>query len=149
MSTEWELLREPSVRATTFGDWMIDGKRFCHTLEDQNREIVGEPVSQWKIKGETCIPAGRYELRFEDSQRFGPDTITIVGVPGFDKIRAHGGTDISDTEGCVEVGDVIDRNTMTIHGAKLRGVLDKLKRQLFLALEYGPVYLTIRNPEPT
>lgn len=144
---EIELRRNPSVRKTTFGDLLIDGVWECYTLEDQIREIPGQPVASWKIHGETAIPANRYKLTLDYSQRFGPDTITINHVPGFDAIRMHGGTDISSTEGCVVVGDKEDMAAMTISGAKFDHVLDKLKAKIKAAIDdLEEVWLTISNP---
>lgn len=141
------LQRDPSVRKTTFGNLSVDGIWECFTLEDQIREIPGQPVARWKIHGETAIPANRYKLTLEYSQRFGPDTITINHVSGFDAIRMHGGTDISSTDGCPCVGDHKDMAAMTISGAKFDHVLDKLKAKIKSAIVAGyEVWITIRNP---
>ena len=144
---EFELNREPTIRATTFGELLCDGAHECLTLEDAIREVAGEPVELWKIPHETAIPSGRYRITLETSTRFGPDTITINDVPGFDKIRMHGGTTIADTEGCVLVGDICDRQRMTIAGAKFNHVLDRLKFKVHAALTAGEeVWITICNP---
>ena len=144
---ELTLNRKPTVRATTFGELLIDGAHECLTLEDAIREIAGELVELWKIPHETAIPSGRYRITLEFSHRFGPDTITINDVPGFDKIRMHGGTTIADTEGCVLVGDICDRQRMTIAGAKFDHVLDRLKVKVHAALTAGEeVWITINNP---
>ena len=43
----------------TIGVLTIDGSDFsCFTLEDPVREQAGRPVAEWKIAGETAIPAG-------------------------------------------------------------------------------------------
>jgi hypothetical protein len=98
--------RRPSILKTTIGDLFVQGHedRFCYTLEDRIREIPGRPVEQWKIKGETAIPAGRYLVTLENSPRFGPDTITINAVAGFTGVRVHAGNDDADTEGCPLLG---------------------------------------------
>lgn len=89
----------------TFGEMLdADGVRLVHTLEDQVREVDGEPVSKWKIKGETAIPAGRYRVIREDSSRFGKGTLTLLKVDGFVAIRMHGGNTEADTEGCPLLG---------------------------------------------
>lgn len=130
------LQRKPTEQETTFGQLFIDGTVECQTLEDAIREI--------KITGATCIPAGRYRISLENSPRFGPETLTINDVPDFTGVRIHGGNDKDDTEGCVIVGDRIDREAMTISGASLRGVLKRLKYKIKAGLP--DVWLEVKNP---
>lgn len=137
-----ELHREPSVKGATFGQLYVDGQIECFTLEDQIRP-AGE-----KVFGETAIPAGTYAVTLENSPRFGPDTLTVNAVPGFDGVRMHGGNKKEDTEGCVLVGDHIDRNAMTISGAQADNVLAHLKAKVKAALDAGhTVALVIVNPK--
>lgn len=140
------LQRQPSYKETTFGSLDIDGDWFCHTLEDMIREIPGVPVAQWKVKKKTAIPAGRYRITLEDSPRFGPDTITLHDVDGFDYIRMHGGNDIDDTEGCPVVGSMIDREACRIAGAQTAGVLRDLKARIRAGLGRGEVWIEVKNP---
>ena len=89
---------------------MSDGwpEFLCYTLEDEHREE--------KVYGETCIPAGTYQilLRTEGgfhqrySSRFAGihrGMLWLQGVPGFDHILLHVGNDDDDTAGCILVGD--------------------------------------------
>ncbi|CAB4134757.1 hypothetical protein UFOVP275_11 [uncultured Caudovirales phage] len=98
--------REPSNSKNTHGELMHNGDTLCYTLEDVVREVPSVPVAEWKVKGATAIPAGRYRVTLELSTRFGPDTLTINDVDGFDKIRMHGGNTETDTEGCPLLGYV-------------------------------------------
>lgn len=75
----------------------------CWTLEDVVREIPGQPVTAWKIKGRTAIPRGTYPMCVTRSNRFGVDLPLLLDVPGFDGIRIHGGNTAADTEGCILV----------------------------------------------
>lgn len=144
---EIELQRQPSAKETTFGDLYVDGVFDCYTLEDQIREISGRPVAEWKVHGKTAIPAGRYRVTLELSQRFGPDTITINKVPGFDAIRMHGGNTAVDTDGCVLVGDKVDLTAAKISGAKFDHVLDDLQASIKKAIDdLEEVWITIGNP---
>jgi len=104
------LRRRPTMKQTTFGRLAIDGQHVCDTLEDAIRETVagGVPVSEWKKHGITAIPAGIYKLALVNSPKFGPDTLTLVNVPGFSEIRIHSGNDDADTEGCILVGTARD-----------------------------------------
>lgn len=144
---ELTLQRNATDKETTLGDLAVNGEHFCFTLEDAVREQPGVPVARWKVKGQTAIPTGRYLVTLNNSPRFGPETITINGVEGFDFIRVHGGNSKDSTEGCVIVGDQIDAATARISGALLRGVLGKLKDKIRYALtQDGEVWISIKNP---
>lgn len=88
----------------TIGELSINGHHICWTCEDPVREIPGEPVETWKIKGETAIPAGRYLVQRTWSQRFQMTMPQLMDVPGFLGIRIHPGNGPSDTEGCILPG---------------------------------------------
>lgn len=131
-------------RATP-GRIYADGAYFCFSLEHDIREVPFKPVEFWKVPKFTAIPSGIYLLGFVNSDHFGPDTIAVQGVPGFDLVRMHGGTDVDDSEGCILVGDQLDA-THHIHGAKLHHVLEALKAKIRPALERKErVTLQIRN----
>lgn len=140
------LQRLPSYRQTTLGYLFHNGDLECRTLEDQDREVPGRPVKEWKVKGETAIPAGRYRLALVDSPKFGPDTITLLDVPGFEYVRIHSGEDKDDTDGCIIVGDQVSEDGSHIHGGKARGVLAKLKEKVVPVLKQGgQAFITIRR----
>ena len=98
------LVREPSIEGSTLGCVFVDGHFACFSLEDQIREIPGQPVESWKVTGQTAIPQGRYRVVITASQRFGRPLPLLVDVPGFDGIRIHPGNTMADTEGCILVG---------------------------------------------
>ena len=89
----------------TIGSMVVDGDWQCWTLEDVVREQQGQPVSAWKIKGKTAIPAGRYRVDLTMSVRFKRVLPILLNVPGFDGIRIHAGNTADDTEGCILVGN--------------------------------------------
>lgn len=133
----------------TFGKLYVDGRFVCHTLEDVVREQFGTPVADWKIRGETAIPSTSYagtpyRVTLESSQRFGADTLTINGVPGFDAIRMHAGNTEEDTEGCVLLGAAVDAHGI-VNGTSRPAV--SLMRELVRQAIAGGVhvFLTIRN----
>lgn len=150
-TVDWFLTRSrPKHPTTTFGSLVINDTFFCYTLEDVVRPDPNPrtPANEAKVKGQTAIPSGRYEVVFQDSPRFGADTLTLLNVPGFSFIRIHGGMSAADTEGCILVGDRIDEYEGKISGAKVRGVLGKLKgkaRDAFVAGEH--IWLTILDPQ--
>ena len=88
----------------TIGKLFIDGVYECYTLEDKVREVDGQPVSSWKIAGQTAIPKGTYYVVIDDSIRFGKPMPHIVNVPGYDGVRIHPGNTDVDTDGCILVG---------------------------------------------
>lgn len=107
---ELYLTRVKKLPERTFGELYVEFVFYCHILEDTVREIIGQPVEQWKIPKKTAIPAGRYRVTLENSPKFGPETITINGVKGYAYIRMHGGNDEDDTEGCPLTGYAIDEH---------------------------------------
>lgn len=88
----------------TIGDLFINGRRECYVLEDTVREQPGVPVEQWKVPGKTAIPAGRYPVVIDYSNRFKKMMPHILDVPGFSGIRIHSGNTAADTEGCLLTG---------------------------------------------
>lgn len=88
----------------TFGQLYVDGAKQCETLEDPVREVEGATVENWKIKGDTAIPRGRYRVIVNHSNRFNRDLPLLLAVPGFEGIRIHAGNTDKDTEGCILVG---------------------------------------------
>jgi hypothetical protein len=84
---------------------LAKGAFVCFLMEDAVREVAGQPVAQWKVPGQTAIPAGTYPFYLADSPRFGADAITIEPVPGFLGIRVHANAKSDyvshrSTEGC-------------------------------------------------
>ena len=77
-------------------------------LEDPVREIEGQPVEAWKVKGETAIPAGEYDLIVNFSNRFQKMLPQLIDVPGFTGVRIHTGNTTHDTEGCLLIGHGVD-----------------------------------------
>lgn len=113
------ILKRTRFRDTiTTGQLYVDGAYFCFTLEDKVREPKDgyKKVEDWKIKGETAIPSGLYQLILEFSPKFGGDTPTILKVPGFEGIRIHAGNTQFDTEGCIIVGYKVRDDGIIIPG---------------------------------
>ena len=128
------LLRTRFYDERTIGQLYIDGELFCFTLEDKAREIKNEPVTKWKVAYETAIPRGRYKVTLENSKKFGPDTISLKDVPGFDFIRVHSGNTEKDTEGCILVGYKLTKDN-TIQFGTTRTALRDLKAKIKQATE--------------
>lgn len=101
--TDFVLTRIPESDVT-IGELKIGGHHICWMLEDPERERPGVPVADWKIKGETAIPRGRYRIERTFSNRFQYTTPQLMDVPGFSGIRIHSGNTTADTEGCLLPG---------------------------------------------
>ena len=134
---EWILRRRPTAPDWMFGD-LTTGELRCYTLEDELRQV--------KVDKETAIDAGRFEIVMEDSPKFGPDTLTLVGTKRHTFVRIHGLNNDDQTEGCIGVGNKIDEAKGEIYGAKTAGILDRLKDVYRTARARGErVWLTVIN----
>lgn len=103
------LLRRIAKRDTyTIGKLYIDGKYFCDTLEDKDRNLTSEMdeeyIKQQKVYGRTAIPSGVYQVQVTYSPRFKKNMPLVKDVKGFSGIRIHSGNTDKDTEGCILVG---------------------------------------------
>ncbi len=76
------------------GDLHIDGKFFCHTLEDEIR------TKDVKVHGKTAIRAGKYVIKVTMSNRFKRLMPLLLDVPMFKGVRMHGGNTSKDSHGC-------------------------------------------------
>lgn len=135
----------PKGQPRTFGKLLAaDDHRLCYSLEDEVREIPGEPVANWKIRGCTAIPVGNYRVTLETSGRFGPDTLTINDVPGFSYIRMHAGNTVEDTEGCLLLGMEIDPRGIV--GGTSRPAVNLVKAIVKDAIDRGEeVWIDVNN----
>lgn len=98
----------------TFGRLSIDNKFKFYVIEDPVREIIGVKVDIWKIPKVTAIPStdwtGRpYRLKIDYSPRFRRNMVTVLDVPGFAGIRVHAGIDQNHTEGCLIIGQKVNK----------------------------------------
>lgn len=132
---EFNLVRNPSSLRCTVSEVSVGGRHLCYVLEDVVRQKEGEPVAAWKIKGETAIPTGRYEIVIDMSTRFGKLMPHLLGVDGFDGIRIHPGNSDVDTEGCLLPGTEIGPgNNSVLHS---RDAYDKWVIMLSAAFARG------------
>lgn len=120
--------RYPSAQDWTLSEFFINGVRFGFGVEDEKRNI--------KVKGETRIPNGIYEMGLRISPRFSKhyfsddqgflnvvkserfykehELIWVKDVPLFEYILWHWGNTDDDTDGCYIVGSSFD----TFNGQK-------------------------------
>lgn len=117
MTTEYILQRISDNRESTVGALfkvttgpILQG----YTLEDEFREV--------KVKGETRIPAGRYEvvsnkadtgltLKYRTKYpNWFKYHLMLKDVPNFQGIYIHIGNKGDNTDGCILVGDTVNNN---------------------------------------
>ena len=86
----------------------INNTYFSDALEDPDRGLISSmsltEIQRIKIKGNTCIPYGIYNITITYSPRFKKNLPLLNNVKGFDGIRIHSGNTPQDTEGCVLLG---------------------------------------------
>ena len=92
----------------TEGELQLDGAFECWLLEDRSRRLSSDmslaDIICSKVPGETAIPTGRYRIELYDSPKHGPDTLQLVGVPGFTNTQIHPANKAEQLEGCIAPG---------------------------------------------
>ena len=136
----------------TAGQLSIDGKFFCYTLEDRDRQLSSdmtlEEIQNKKQFGKTAIPTGTYTIdmntvspKFKDREWAKPykgKLPRLVDVPGYEGVLIHVGNTAEDTLGCILVGAKNSDGKLinsTAAFRKLMSVLTKTKE---------PITITIR-----
>ena len=134
---ELKLIRKYRCSNYCIDKLYINNEYFSDALEDPDRSLTDsmslEEIKKIKIKGNTCIPYGTYNITITYSPRFKKNLPLLNNVKGFDGIRIHSGNTPQDTEGCLlpgfnkVKGQVIDSRVTT----------DKLIVQIQQALNKG------------
>lgn len=148
MKTNLFIKRYDHNQDATLGLMFVEEKFQCYTLEDQPQEF--------KVAGETRIPAGTYEIKqcynsgiLQSMKRWFPEgdwIPSIEEVPDFEYIRIHTGNKHTHTNGCPIVGAqaVSGDEFMVLHS---RTAYKALWRRLKEAFELGTVWITITDEE--
>lgn len=134
----------------TIGKLYVDGTFLCNTLEDRDRGLTSTmslaEIDKLKLKGETAIPTGTYNVRMDvvspkySSNEWyvkncnGSRMPRLEDVPGYAGILIHPGNTAKDTLGCILVG----KNDV-------KGMVSK-SREYFLQL-YEKMYTAYRKGE--
>ena len=121
------LKREVFTSGFTRGRLSTPTQKFF-TMEDMVREVPGLPVCDWKVKGATAIPCGRFPLIMDMSTRFKRIMPHILSVEGFDGIRIHAGNSADDTEGCILLGWAVSPDGTTI--LRSRAAIEDFTREI-------------------
>ena len=145
---EIEVYRFLDDGKATLGMLYVDGVHICFTLEDEHRDF--------KVSGETRIPAGRYKVskktggRFYEAynQRWGHEyALAVDNVPGFTDIMIHTGVNEGHTAGCLLVGfDASIKNKTPILNQS-RNAYAAIYNLIAAKMDYEGVWLTIYDNE--
>lgn len=121
------VVKRAQTSFATLGALCIGDDFECWTLEDA--------VRPEKIRGETAIPYGKYEIDVTWSPKFHTYLPILLNVPGFDGVRIHPGNTTDDTEGCLLVGEeMVDGEARLLRS---RAAFDKLFLKIQLAKQSG------------
>lgn len=106
----------------TLGVMYRNGQRFCQTCEDEDRFLEKFPGT--KVPKLTAIPRGRYKLVTSFSHHFGKVLPEVLGVPGFEGVRIHGGNYAENSEGCVLAGKVRIKDGIATCADTVQAIID-------------------------
>lgn len=103
-----KLVRDTFTDNCTLGKMYVNGTYFCETLEDKdrglNQSLPLEENVRLKVKGETCIPYGKYKGIVNVSPSKKRALPRLLDVPAFQGILIHKGNTNADSLGCLLVG---------------------------------------------
>lgn len=149
---ELKLTRTIFSDKRTIGELFANGVKLADTLEDALRNLPEKcpntpkfiPCAcSEKVYGETCIPAGRYRVRYLYSNRFKRKYPCLQNVPHFLGILIHAGSNEGHTEGCILVGTLAPSGDKLINSFVAR---DKVCKIVEDAEKAGmEVWITIEN----
>lgn len=133
---ELTLFRTGRLEGFTTGVLYLKGELLGHTLEPQWRNLSQSA----KVAGQTAIPEGMYRIELAMSPHFGRKMPYLREVPGFTGVMLHWGNKVSDSKGCILVGERERFDTLR-HS---RVTFEKLFRRLEEASRSGEtIYLSI------
>jgi Family of unknown function (DUF5675) len=114
-----QLARKVFTDQSTIGELSVDGAFECFTLEDV--------VRPEKLKGETAIPAGTYEIAVTFSNKFKKLLPLLLNVSDFEGVRIHSGNTPEDTEGCILVGQTQGEDLIGSSRAAFAPLFEKIQ----------------------
>ena len=110
------------------------GKRICDTLEPTWRNYKG---GELKVPRKSAVPEGTYPVVITKSWKFGKYLPLLVGVPGFEGIRIHSGNTNKDTDGCILVGQNLEKGKVLMSRITLERLMKLIEneKRVFLTIE--------------
>ena len=102
-----KLVRKFHKGGFTEGKLYVNDGFECYTVEDTDRHLEKGGI---KVEGVTAIPKGTYPITISMSNRFKKFLIEVQNVEGFTGVRIHSGNSSKDTEGCIIVGSINNKD---------------------------------------
>lgn len=136
---ELKVIRSVFNPRSTLGKMYINNVFFAYTCEDTDRNLEGN--CRKKIRNQTAIDMGRYEVILSFSNRFQKYLPLLLNVACFEGIRIHGGNTAEDSEGCILIGTHGDmKEKIWSCASKVSGLVSALKaverrEKIFITIE--------------
>lgn len=146
----------------TIGKLYIDGEYFCDTIEDCDRMLDSqmslETIKKNKIKDETAIPTGKYEIdmdtqspkysdyaKYKWAKEFDGKLPRLQEVPGYAGVLIHVGNTAAHTSGCLLVGKNTEKGKITSSTVWFQTLMKKYllpahKNGIKIDIEYKRTY---------
>lgn len=141
---ELQLTRTIKTNRSTIGELNIDGAFECFIIEDKDRGLQqGMTISELtalKVKTQTAIPSGHYEIVVSFSDRFRKMLPLLLNVPAYEGVRIHPGNTDADTEGCLLPGKTKSQDAVGSSRAAFATLFDKIKA----GMQREKVFITIK-----
>ena len=85
----------------------------------------------------SAVPEGTYPVVVTKSWKFGKYLPLLVGVPGFEGIRIHSGNTSKDTDGCILVGQNLEKGKVLMSRITLERLMKLIEneKRVFLTIE--------------
>ena len=111
-----------------------NGVKICDTLEPTWRNYKG---GELKVPRKSAVPEGTYPVVVTKSKKFGKYLPLLVGVPGFEGIRIHSGNTNKDTDGCILVGQNLEKGKVLMSRITLERLMKLIEneKRVFLTIE--------------
>ena len=111
-----------------------NGVKICDTLEGTWRDYQR---GELKVPRKSAVPEGTYPVVVTKSWKFGKYLPLLVGVPGFEGIRIHSGNTNKDTEGCILVGQNLEKGKVLMSRITLERLMKLIEneKRVFLTIE--------------
>ena len=111
-----------------------NGMKICDTLEPVHRDYKG---GELKVPRKSAVPEGTYPVVVTKSWKFGKYLPLLVGVPGFEGIRIHSGNTNKDTDGCILVGQNLEKGKVLMSRITLERLMKLIEneKRVFLTIE--------------